>query len=128
MESSQLRITNLVLYKDIECAVTGIDLVDIRISHFTDDTKQSSTIRVVNVYDDIKPIPLTEEWFMRFGFNRFEGVYVKTKKGGQQLIIEPTVNGFKFNYGYNDNFAFFNHVNQLQNLYFSLTNKELTIK
>ena len=55
---------------------------------------------------DFRPIPLTEEWLLKFGFERT----------------------------YNSQFRYFGHyikikyVHELQNLYFALTGQELTIK
>jgi len=74
----------------------------------------------------IEPIPLTEEWLLRFGFEKeLDGFYRKNKSG----IIE---------FCFYDNgilattqsvcLSHFKYVHQLQNLYFSLTNNELTIK
>jgi len=85
--------------------------------------------------EDIEPIPLTEEWLLKFGFER----------------VTPTENGYDNDCAYElknfgrialkngvlipDQYYFlagldFNlkHVHELQNLYFALTKKELTIK
>ena len=68
-----------------------------------------------------KPIPLTEEWFLRFGFDGMfsgagyhkDGVEIGYNYNGYYVIST----GFKIKY-----------VHQLQNLYFALTGEELTIK
>ena len=117
MEVKELRIGNHVNY--IDCI---------------GDKKQGIITKVQTKYveaDDywniIEPIPLTEEWLINFGFNnslvndiflhnkiefpptniiRDSGVYY-FRKGGLQIIVST--------------------VHQLQNLYFALTNQELTI-
>src|SRR6185295_14978578 len=79
-----------------------------------------------------KPIPLTEEWILKFGFK-----YTKAKgAGGQdQWSGLGFISNGKINFrghpaslmleGYfNTNIEF---VHQLQNLYFALTGEELTI-
>jgi hypothetical protein len=76
----------------------------------------------------LKPIPLTEEWLLRFGFLRQHDGLVFYKNGH---FIEPnnTVNLFDFYTGdYGDWYVTIEHVHQLQNLYFALTGEELTIK
>jgi len=86
-------------------------------------------------FDYIKPIPLTEEWLLKFGFKKdLDGSFVfgllsmfKDKRLKQNVYIytESTqslsdgqwvvINDLKLQY-----------VHQLQNLYFALTNEELT--
>lgn len=70
-----------------------------------------------------KPIPITEEWLVRFGFevNNTESWYYKgnfrwSKVGRYWLWFGiPMQNGL------------FKHVHQLQNLYFALTGQELKL-
>jgi hypothetical protein len=77
----------------------------------------------------IKPIPLTEEWLLKFGFSLDEGITIRVSEfnwfslsnlnigyfysvnGGEYLIGKPI-----------------KYVHQLQNLYFALTGNELTLK
>lgn len=79
--------------------------------------------------EDIKPIPLTEEWLLKFGF-------FTTKTG---KLIDATLPNFRFSLhksGNYDGFLFcekdnvitnIDYVHQIQNLYFALTNEELKI-
>jgi hypothetical protein len=85
-----------------------------------------------DLYKSLKPIPLTEEWLLKFGF-----------KKDTKYDWELKVNGVLF-YGMCDDSQPINtgigilnlpnsiinikHVHQLQNLYFALTGEELTIK
>ena len=77
----------------------------------------------------LEPIPLTEEWLIKFGFVRSSE---KTTRLGYLKYNTFDLNG---GCGYGNVFTYgsaaFNHikhVHQLQNIYFALTNEELTIK
>ncbi len=89
--------------------------------------------------EDLKPIPLTEEWLLKFGF---KAVYFKDEKTinyfntpnqtrGLWVKIRTTINGEKtFLIAINrfdDDFRNILYVNQLQNLFFCLTGSELTV-
>jgi hypothetical protein len=76
----------------------------------------------------IKPIPLTEEWLLKFGFERQENNW-KTMDLHFATIswerLAGTALSFEKESIYLPNIK---HVHQLQNLYFALTREELTIK
>jgi hypothetical protein len=118
MEANDLRIGNLLIYtnseelkkerRNKEFIVTSDD-----IACFDEYPEQYQSL--------IKPIPLTEEWLLKFGFKLDGDYYVN----GQWL--------FEF---YPDGFSDFlidntaipiKHVHQLQNLYHALTQTELVI-
>lgn len=124
MNNSELRIGNLITYESDIVEVSGISR-----SGCIDYNK--------NGYDyggwtsnEYQPIPLTEEWLVKFGLK-------ETKD--QDVLRVNYVNYHKgtdtFNYciayyfddqGYVDNiFKEVKYVHQLQNLYFALTNEEL---
>jgi hypothetical protein len=83
----------------------------------------------------IKPIPLTEEWLLKFGFEKNENsIYflqmssnhylyfnLDTNKGG--LATEDTDDSYEVII--TDKL---NEIHQLQNLYFALTGEELELK
>jgi hypothetical protein len=91
-------------------------------------TVQESTFSV-NVEKLFKPIPLTEEWLLKFGFEKKGQLYIKDFFGD---YIGVDVEDFSIG-----TYAFgriahapqptFMNVHQLQNLYFALTGEELTI-
>ena len=78
--------------------------------------------------NDLQPIPLTEEWLLKFGF--------------ENLSLTPKFDGSKCNFtfywevdeivlreNYEDIFITrISYVHQLQNLYFALTGEELNFK
>jgi hypothetical protein len=74
---------------------------------------------------DIKPIPLTEKWLLRFGFESYD---VEYKYASRWLNIEKSENGYvKLADDYFIDSFEFKHVHQLQNLYFALSNEELIL-
>lgn len=79
---------------------------------------------------DIKPILLTEEWLLKFGFDLINNEYHQSRNHELKLYwtvnknkMIPEFNEKRFVTGYD-----FKYVHQLQNLYFILTGEELTIK
>ena len=100
-------------------------------------------LRAINNFKDIaKPIPLTDEWLLKFGFeindDLGDEIYyqIPEEKNGYGICFDH--NDITF-YKYYGNGAENVHtliydekhlqsVHQLQNLYFSLTNTELKLK
>lgn len=82
--------------------------------------------------ENLEPIPLTEEWLLKFGFD-WDVFYQNYTNG--RYIIRLNHNG-TIDVSYckrkNDWIPFFmnnpRHVHELQNLYFALTGQELTLK
>jgi hypothetical protein len=116
MKANELRIGNYVtLNKDIKI-ING---------NLIKEQQQSDMIKG-EVY--LKPIPITEEWLLKFGF-------LKDLDNDIYLSINP----YAFLFWQNDrvelldndnNFmiSYCRYVHQLQNLYFALTGEELTLK
>jgi hypothetical protein len=69
--------------------------------------------------NSMNPIPLTEEWLLKFGFRRIDK-YTFVRKG---IFIHMRKRGFVFSKK-----LIIENVHELQNLYFALTNEELTMK
>lgn len=129
VKSQDLRIGNLVNDRgSIPYAVDAIDLVALR---------QSEIAGKINI--DFKPIPLTEEWLVKFGFEKKESAYWD---GAIQYDIDTIPFSIIFindNYhlqyavlGGPDGFDYLDnpikYVHQLQNLYYFLKDEELTLK
>lgn len=105
MEAKELRIGNLV---NTNKTITPIHVWD---SIFVDMNED----RII-----ITPIPLTEDWLLKFGFECI-----------QDLITDLQSNVFEAVFRLDEftiNQIMDLHVHQLQNLYFALTSEELTIK
>ena len=120
MKASELRIGNYI--NEVEDGLIIVNSIDSREHRFY-VTDQNGDI---NGEDFIEPIPLTEEWFVKFGFDSdpYQDMYVlgwlkincdKTR-GGLELWVE-NITG---------NVVYLQHVHSLQNLYFALTGEELT--
>ena len=116
MKPEELRIGNWVNYKGVE--------VKWSIEDFSEWGKNIELL--------IKPIPLTEEWLERFGVNKTETYYeVEATHPREKLqIVKAWDNFFYFCMpdGVNVWGPKLEYVHHLQNLYYALTNKELTLK
>lgn len=119
MKANELRIWNWVNIAR-EDGVGGMDIS--RIEQISDND--------IKLFDDyiIEPIPLTEEWLLKFGFNTDSDCWYYYKDWSSKhdtfKVAKDEFNNF-FMVGYHS--KSFKHVHQLQNLYFALTNEELTI-
>lgn len=85
--------------------------------------------------DEIKPIPLTEELLLRFGFELDDEDEDKYIISGDvcDYILEKTFDGtYIIGVNHGDNTLYFSwdiiHMHQLQNIIYSLTGQELEIK
>ena len=141
MKANELRIGNYINFKNGVDTVFGIETKYIMSNH----TRRWESV-------DIKPIPLTEEWLLKFGFenwglgtqwnNRYESYvrYVRHNDLGGTSNFE--IHYIKSTYGNTEYYQYIIscdeddrlnwgeeiiNVHQLQNLYFALTNKELKI-
>jgi len=115
MTSKDFRIGNYILYDG------KLDRIDIRYALAFEN----------EFMNGIKPIPLTEQWLLDFGFEEktiqelndihyeFDCMWIYLLK--DFFEIELIVGDERFNL-----LTQFKYVHQLQNLYFALTGKELT--
>jgi hypothetical protein len=122
MKASELRLNNYVLEDgQVVLLSTNYDLFKC----------------LVNVDRGIgfEPIPLTEEWLLKFGFE-FYKKQVSLNVGGElfnyavknEIIIWTDLKtGWTLDGRTNRKTHWLNSVHQLQNLYFALTGEELTI-
>lgn len=130
MKAKELRIGNLVydVYnEEDDRKVSMVEYEDFAV--FKDYIESGESIDTI-----IQPIPLTEEWLEKFGltdirhgttlFYSSNRVYPYT-----DLYITETKEGWYLTENSDDYIMGepFNHVHQLQNLYFALTGEELTI-
>ena len=107
MKKNEVRHGNLVIYGGHQTTIDEKEII-----HF------------IRFPDKYEPIPLTEEWLLKFGFKRFPwglvagNLLFKDNLKCTELTFEVG-NGFRVEIKY---------VHQLQNLYFCLCGKELTLK
>lgn len=132
MKANELRIGNLV-YASHYSSELGVVIVDeILGSGINGEFGYYGDYTCEYWYNDIKPIPLTEEWLVKF---RFETQYPNAtdnnwSNGNKYLSINSFGGkGFRLNILHNIyNGIDIKYVHQLQNLYFALTGEELTIE
>jgi hypothetical protein len=131
MNANELRIGNLVNFESLLGAHNGGAICSISAKHVTFKTGTEIPIEA------LKPIPLTEEWFLRFGFKLLAHKYREIKYGENQFMPKKYWSPVSFSlhsFGCISHFggivlpANIQYVHQLQNLYFALTGEELTIK
>lgn len=76
-------------------------------------------------FEICQPIPLTEEWLVRFGF--YKNIDTELfEKGGYQIDLSVLKCHFYLP-DFGDWYKELEYVHQLQNLYFALTGEELTL-
>ncbi len=127
INGNELRIGNFIYFKDYK-------------SHFIIELVSEEKIMIEEMYrrcdsDLIHPIPLTEDWLTRLGFNVVPNMEVWRGEVQYEISVMPSAN--RFLRIYELQFASiiepnnevhlnrFKYVHQLQNLYFSLTSEEL---
>lgn len=127
MKSNELRIGNWYHFADND-GIVYRRVKEIKLNEFG----------LFGDYDGVnfgicQPIPLNEEWLVKFGFE-YSAFYSNYKiKAGEYWNSIQFYEG-EWNYNSDDSDAgcyyltTIKHVHQLQNLYFALTGEELTIK
>lgn len=154
MEAKDLRIGNLVYLNNelyhrklisVPLTVTGVTWKESE--HFPNSKHSVSLfdVRTGKEYSQfnefVSPIKLTEEWLLKFGFGEDEdnlGYWVFWSESSERLYINLNEEDSNRRYGHcfwgydyhvNSSINYYvQYVHQLQNLYFSLTGEELTIK
>jgi Mg2+ and Co2+ transporter CorA len=120
MNRTELRIGNLVERNGKIHEVSSI--------HADDTIRLFNKDKIASIgcfwLKEVNPIPITEEWLLKFGFKKYvtRDIYPTLSKnmlnwndGSLYVIAYGFINEIK-------------NVHQLQNLYFALTGEELTIK
>ena len=121
MKASELRIGNYVNRdsSDYPQRIDGIKKYRFWM------TCLSSSCDLSDSPKNIKPIPLNEEWLLKFGFTENTTSWTNWKKKNhckEVRLIKSKKNVVTFNLNR------INSVHQLQNLYFALTGEELKLK
>ena len=84
-------------------------------------------------FDELEPIPLTEEWLLKLGFKKSKNLYFDTNEGKyfSYIKFDAWDNRGKYSYCLDDergSYKPLDYVHQLQNLYYALTNEELILQ
>jgi len=115
MKANELRIGNLVAYEP-----TIDDWEEIIV-------KCGNIIQCEISPDSFIPIPLTEEWLLKFGFEKNDNNQFILMEGSVDILFNKDLNGWTCD-GINFSINMTEYVHQLQNLYFALTGEELKLK
>jgi len=126
MEVQELRIGNLVT------TVEGTKHFgkELEIEFLTNNNcyDLDAPLDSINGYElnKVIPIPLTEEWIVRFGFASYK-LSGFNYFGNSKIKIAHTFDNRNIFFEVNASLAPLEYVHQLQNLYFALTGEELTL-
>ena len=134
MEAKELRIGNLLYlaFAKKNVVVFGIDVIEIsEITHNLIRFKDGINFSVSKI-ELFEPILLTEEWLLKFGFEKSnldeDNAWLELKYRYLKFSSDESVEFKKVYLTINKMDIICKYVHQLQNLYFALTGEELTIK
>ena len=127
MKATDLRIGNYVIFKSIQ-------MVTLNQNGKYENYEEPHQLHQIQIssndfeyiekgQSEYRPIPLTEEWLLKFGAKE-----LKPKRGFLKDFVLKTVRielSNSGNFYYKNSGFILESVHQLQNLYFSLTRKEL---
>jgi len=114
MKASELRIGNFFDWSPLASMGRGQDQV---------------TVSNIGYHDLMNPIPITEEWLVKFWFEKtMAWTFVVKLKGNLDIVYYLGEKGWSIGFKSYSDFSNLIYVHQLQNLYFALTGEELTIK
>jgi hypothetical protein len=129
MKASSLRIGNYV-FTYLSDNADGIEQVTINTLRVMTENPTKKTI--------YEPIPLTEEWLLKMGFEKDDNYYTSYRLDEGYITVKAEDNDWDdlcldvFIKTADMDKEFYltaiEHVHSLQNLYFALTGEELTIK
>jgi hypothetical protein len=132
IKATELRIGNYITYQGKQITVEGVS-----VSGYIYHSKGQFDGSIGSAYVPFEPIPLTEDWLVRFGFEKevkqSDSVYISDNVYRLNIFEYATSCGtMNLEIDYYDQHASFTtnikYVHQLQNLYFYLTGEELILK
>lgn len=128
MKANDLRIGNYYMFADYD-GIVYRQVKQIKYNEFG----LLSDYDGVN-FDICRPIPITEEWLLKFGFDyqSSDKNYVVKSKQENNNSIKKIEGDWCYNNDYSDAGCYFvrelRYIHELQNLYYALNEEELTIK
>ena len=117
MNAHELRIGNYILKNDKLHYCSWMTIRDIKTQSIEED-------------DKFEPIPLTDEWLLKFGFEKIKSEYDVAECFDflNGILYLDMANQICYLLSSEFGINCPESVHQLQNLYFALTGEELTIK
>jgi hypothetical protein len=124
MEAKELRIGNYISRSDLASGDLRTEQI---LELETEKVTTTGPIKVISFYDEIKPIPLTEEWLLKFGFYKVNiSWYNELCPFAITNWIRPDNNTSGYSAELNHiNLCDLIYIHDLQNLHFALTGEEL---
>jgi len=133
MKAEELRIGNLI--------AEPYDNITEVVNEIVANTKSDGSGEINGEIEDyFNPIPLTEEWLLKFGFTKYDNGCISAKFCiGKNPITHDylfeltwlkdyTDVNFEPHPFYKNGYHQIKYIHQLQNLYFALTGQELEVK
>jgi hypothetical protein len=118
IKANELRIGNLTM----QGVVSEIDKGSFRVINENNESLKST-------WFEIEPIPLTEEWLLKLGFEKtMTWTYTIDLLGSLKLVYYLGEKGWSLGFKNYSDFSNLKYLHELQNLYFALTGKELEMK
>lgn len=121
---NKLRIGNLIHRPDLVSRELRFE----KILYLGQRVTCTGPVKVICDYEDLEPIPLTEECLLKFGFEKcLNGFWCAKEllnvKISKHFVTEIYLSGSDTDLAFNG----IQYIHQLQNLYFALTGEELTL-
>jgi hypothetical protein len=132
MKANELRLGNWIEFNNFISPPNNLQVTPRMFRQLGMDLSENLDLELSGYH---KPIPLTEEWLLRMGFeiNKRPSKDIYIEFNPRMAILFNQGNVGEMDLIQDGKFISFKHghikyVHQLQNLYFALTNEELTMK
>ena len=136
MKAEELRIGNYINWEQTTHIVSGLPNLNFVRSYWVKDDIVKDQEEYQGFIEEAKPIPLDEDWLLKFGFEFQEdesprGMKLYVNNDWSFCILEE-FGTFSYAETQGEDYEYFDvkclrTVHQLQNLYYALTGEELTI-
>lgn len=138
MDVKELRIGNYVGIEETALHANGCNHLEaiFEIEEIKKEVAQFKGFHAGEYYKDLKPIPLTEEWIKKFGFEFQEhesphGMMLYTNDDWSFCLLEE-FGTYSYAESQGEDYEYFDvmclrTVHQLQNLHYALKGEELTL-
>ena len=126
MKANEFRIGNLIHVKTIVESAKVMSITPRFFSSLAGGRSFEDQANNLELAEHYLPIPLTEEWLLKFGFERS----VAKRNSNIFTLMGEGISIFKEKGYWYSTFtqrSSIKHVHQLQNLYFTLTGEELVL-
>jgi len=133
IQANELRVGNLVTINETALHFDGAGKDEtFCISEIKEEVVKFKGFHTSELYSGIEPIPLTEEWLLKFGFKKLQNPNntpsLIWKIDWTFVFVQSIFDDLFYYFPKDGNRITLKSVHQLQNLYFALKRTELTIK